>query len=33
MGAIKIAEQGPQNHKPSMTEIEERFREAYGYRF
>lgn len=33
MGAIKIAEQGPQNHKPSLEEIEQRFFEAYGYRF
>ncbi|MFT5141013.1 MAG: adenosine kinase [Lysobacterales bacterium] len=33
MGAIKIEVQGPQNHKPSMTDIEDRFFEAYGYRF
>lgn len=33
MGAIKVAEQGPQNHKPSPKEIEQRFFEAYGYRF
>ncbi|NND45402.1 MAG: carbohydrate kinase family protein [Xanthomonadales bacterium] len=33
MGAIKIAEQGPQNHKPTPNEIEQRFFEAYGYRF
>ncbi|MDX1556838.1 MAG: carbohydrate kinase family protein, partial [Xanthomonadales bacterium] len=33
LGAIKIASQGPQNHRPSMEEIEERFFEAYGYRF
>jgi adenosine kinase len=33
MGAIKIELQGPQNHKPSMTDIEDRFIEAYGYRF
>jgi len=33
MGAIKIASQGPQNHRPSMDEIEARFFEAYGYRF
>jgi adenosine kinase len=33
MGAIKIAHQGPQNHKPDMNEIEQRFFEAYGYRF
>lgn len=33
MGAIKIAHQGPQNHAPSLAEIEQRFLEAYGYRF
>ncbi|HET6564340.1 MAG TPA: carbohydrate kinase family protein [Xanthomonadales bacterium] len=33
MGAIKIAHKGPQNHKPSMDEIEQRFFDAYGYRF
>ncbi len=33
MGAIKIAYQGPQNHAPSFDEIEQRFIEAYGYRF
>lgn len=33
MGAIKIAHQGPQNHTPDMAEIEQRFFEAYGYRF
>ena len=33
MGAIKIASQGPQNHEPEMAEIEDRFVEAYGYRF
>jgi len=33
MGAIKIAHQGPQNHKPDMAEIEQRFFDAYGYRF
>ncbi len=33
MGAIKIAHQGPQNHTPSLTEIEQRFLDAYGYRF
>jgi adenosine kinase len=33
MGAIKIAHQGPQNHKPSMEDIQQRFFEAYGYRF
>jgi adenosine kinase len=33
MGAIKIAHQGPQNHVPSQSEIEQRFLDAYGYRF
>ena len=33
MGAIKIAHQGPQNHTPSLGEIEQRFLDAYGYRF
>jgi adenosine kinase len=33
MGAIKVAEQGPQNHKPACDEIQQRFFEAYGYRF
>jgi len=33
MGAIKIAHQGPQNHKPSLDEIQRRFFEAYGYHF
>lgn len=33
MGAIKVAYQGPQNHAPDMAEIEQRFFEAYGYRF
>jgi len=33
MGAIKVACQGPQNHTPDMAEIEQRFFEAYGYRF
>jgi adenosine kinase len=33
MGAIKIAHQGPQNHSPDMNEIQERFKQAYGYRF
>lgn len=33
MGAIKIAHQGPQNHTPSMDEIQQRFFDAYGYRF
>lgn len=33
MGAIKVACQGPQNHNPTMDEIQERFFDAYGYRF
>lgn len=33
MGAIKIAHQGGQNHAPSRAEIEERFEQAFGYRF
>jgi adenosine kinase len=33
MGAIKIAHQGAQNHAPSREEIEQRFEEAFGYRF
>jgi len=30
MGAIKIAQRGPQNHKPSRDEISERYRKAFG---
>jgi adenosine kinase len=33
MGAIKIGHQGGQNHAPSLAEIEERFYQAFGYRF
>ncbi len=33
MGAIKVAQQGPQNHTPTPDEIQRRFFEAYGYRF
>lgn len=33
MGAIKIAHQGGQNHKPTRQEIEDRFQKAFGYRF
>ncbi len=33
MGSIKIAHQGPQNHAPSRGEIEDRFEQAFGYRF
>ena len=31
MGAIKIAQRGAQNHKPSRADIEARFRSAFGY--
>ena len=30
MGAIKIAQRGPQNHKPSRDEIAERYKKAFG---
>jgi adenosine kinase len=30
MGAIKIAQRGPQNHKPSRDEITDRYRKAFG---
>jgi len=30
MGAIKIAQRGPQNHRPSRGEIAERYRKAFG---
>jgi len=33
MGSIKIASQGPQNHAPSLSEIDDRFHRAFGYRF
>jgi adenosine kinase len=33
MGSIKIASLGPQNHAPSMDEIQQRFMEAFGYHF
>jgi adenosine kinase len=33
MGAIKIVHQGGQNHAPSRAEIEDRFQQAFGYRF
>jgi len=33
MGALKIARQGGQNHAPSRAEIEEKFQQAFGYRF
>lgn len=32
MGAIKIASQGGQNHAHSRAELEERFKQAFGYR-
>jgi len=33
MGAIKVAQQGPQNHNPTFSDIQDRFLETYGYRF
>jgi len=33
LGAIKISHQGAQNHNPGAAEIEQRFFEAYGYRY
>jgi adenosine kinase len=30
MGAIKIAQRGPQNHKPGRDEIADRYRAAFG---
>ncbi|RJF99930.1 carbohydrate kinase family protein [Noviherbaspirillum saxi] len=33
MGSIKIASQGGQNHAPPRAEIEDRFQQAFGYRF
>lgn len=33
MGSIKIAQLGCQNHNPTFDEIQQRFFEAYGYRF
>jgi len=33
MGAIKVAQQGPQNHYPTFDDIQARFFETYGYRF
>jgi adenosine kinase len=33
MGAIKIEHHGTQNHRPVPGEIEERFKESFGYRF
>ena len=31
LGAIKIGYRGAQNHAPSRAELEERFRDAFGY--
>jgi len=33
MGAIKVAQQGPQNHNPIFDDIQDRFSKTYGYRF
>jgi adenosine kinase len=33
MGAIKVAQQGPQNHNPTFDDIQDRFFKTYGYRF
>ena len=33
MGAIKIAYDGPQNHKLTATEIADRFEKEFGYRY
>jgi adenosine kinase len=33
MGAIKIGCQGPQNHQPTLEEINDHFFETFGYRF
>jgi len=33
MGTYKIETQGPQNHAPTLAEIEDRFHQAFGYRF
>jgi len=33
MGAFKVAVQGPQNHTPTLDEIVDRFKEAFGYSF
>jgi adenosine kinase len=33
MGAIKIAHQGGQNHKPTLEQIQQRFEAAFGYRY
>ena len=33
MGSLKIAHQGPQNHKPSRDEIRDRFQAAFGFHY
>ena len=33
LGAIKIASKGAQNHKPTATEIADKFEAAFGYRY
>jgi len=33
MGAFKVAVQGPQNHAPTLDEIVDRFKNAFGYSF
>ena len=33
MGSIKVAVQGPQNHNPTLDEIQDRFFGEFGYRF
>ena len=33
MGALKIARQGPQNHEPTLDDIEQQFFDSFGYRF
>ena len=33
MGAMKVAVQGPQNHAPTLDEIVDSFKKAYGYSF
>ena len=30
MGSIKVAVQGPQNHVPTLDEIQDRFKAVYG---
>ena len=31
MGALKIEQQGPQNYAPTRAQINERFKQAFGY--